>query len=121
LVSDIPAGDGKMANLFLQCSPMITNKCIYRDRCRLPYYPPEEEEGPGSGLALLLTLSWSRFQFLRAGGQETAVASTVAPTAPEVDILEGGLPHQQESDEKDQPANNIDHLTSKEDWASQVT
>jgi hypothetical protein len=68
-----------------------------------------------------MTLSWSRFQFLRAGGQETAVAATVAPTAPEVDILEGGLPHQQESDEKDQPANNIDHLTSKEDWASPVS
>jgi len=70
-----------------------------------------------------MTLSSSfRFQFLRGGGQETAVATTVAPTvaptAPEVDILEGGLPHQQESDEKDQPANNIDHLTSKEDWVS---
>jgi hypothetical protein len=100
---------------------MITNKCIYKDRYRLLYYLPEEEEGPGSGLALLRTFSWSRFEVLRGGGQETAVAPTVAPTASEVDILEGGLPHQQESDEKDQPANHIDHLISKEDWASPVS
>jgi hypothetical protein len=68
---------------------MIANKCIYRDRYRLLLYLPEEEEGPGSGLALLMTLSWSRFEFLRGGGQETAVAPTVAPTAPEVDISNG--------------------------------
>jgi hypothetical protein len=31
LVSDIPAGDGKMANPFLQCNPVFSYKC---PRCR---------------------------------------------------------------------------------------
>jgi hypothetical protein len=66
LVSDIPAGDGKLVNLFLQCVP----KCEIFDRSDFPDFYTSHTWAPLSLYKLCAELSKAYTQYERNHGAE---------------------------------------------------